>query len=107
MKKIYTPVDEMELAIIRSMLDSAEIPYRVINQYFGSLYIGPAMGSLNSKPVMVPEEYFEEARAVLAEFITADLNRPEENTESAVREKRIFDDLGELLESAFRTLFRR
>ena len=102
MKKIYTPKDEVELAVIRSMLDSADIPYKVVNQYFGSLYIGPAMGSLNSKPVMVPEEYFEEARDVLSNYLTDldDINS--ETEENQVREKGILDDLGDIFHSIYR-----
>lgn len=106
MKKIYTPVNEVELAIVRSMLDSAGIPYRIVNQYFGSLYIGPAMGSLNSKPVMVPEEYFEEAREILSNFADLEEQIAEDESQSGRKENGIFDDLAELLELLYRKIFR-
>ena len=51
MKKLYIPKDESELAIIKSIFDSAELPYYVRNEHFGSLYVGVAMGSFNSKPI--------------------------------------------------------
>lgn len=105
MKKIYTPLDEVELAIIRSMLDSADIPYRVVNQYFGSLYIGPAMGNLNSKPVMVPEQYFEEAKEILSGFLLTNEQQHREEEAGPQKENGIFDDLGELLFSIYKKLF--
>lgn len=105
MKKIYTPNDEVELAVIRSMLDSADIPYKVVNQYFGSLYIGPAMGSLNSKPVMVPEEYFEEARDVLSNYLS-DLDDTESNhAGNQFKENGILGDLGGFFQSIIRRIF--
>ncbi len=106
MKKLYTPVDEAELAIIRSMLDSAGIPYKIINQYFGSLYIGPAMGSLNSKPVMVHEEHFEEAREILSNFADLEEQIAEDESNTPARENGIFDDLAELLDLLYRKIFR-
>lgn len=69
MKKVYTPRDESELAVIRSILDSAEIPYYIKNEHFGSLYIGPAMGGFNSKPIFVSEEYVEQTKELLSNFI--------------------------------------
>ncbi|MGI9534737.1 MAG: DUF2007 domain-containing protein [Thermodesulfobacteriota bacterium] len=69
MKKLYVPSDESELAVIRSLLDSVDIPYYIRNEYFGSLYIGPAMGSFNSKPIFVHEEFYNEAKEVLSELI--------------------------------------
>lgn len=106
MKKIYTPNDEVELAVIRSMLDSADIPYKVVNQYFGSLYIGPAMGSLNSKPVMVPEEYFEEAKDVLSNYLTDVDDLHSETKTGQDRGESILEDLGNIFQSIFRKLFR-
>jgi|GEM_PF-1996135 len=107
MKKIYTPNDEVELAVIRSLLDSADIPYKIVNQYFGSLYIGPAMGSLNSKPVMVPEEYFEEARDVLSNYLSESEVENEINNSGSVPtgENGILDDLEDIVRKIFGKLF--
>ena len=72
MKKLYIPKDESELAIIKSILDSAEIPYYVRNEYFGSLYIGVAMGSLNSKPIFVHEDFYDDAKTLLSKIVEED-----------------------------------
>ncbi len=69
MKKLYTPNDESELAVIRSLLDSVSIPYYIRNEYFGSLYIGPAIKGFNSKPIFVHEYHYKEAKEVLSELI--------------------------------------
>ncbi len=70
MRKLYIPKDESELAIIKSILDSAELPYYVRNEHFGSLYIGVAMGSFNSKPIFVDEDYYDDAKELLAEIVS-------------------------------------
>lgn len=82
MKKLYVPSDESELAVIRSLLEAADIPYYIRNEYFGSLYIGPAMGSFNSKPIFVHEDYYNEAKEVLSELINEeDFAPPNDNEE--------------------------
>lgn len=72
MKKLYVPNSESELAVIRSLLDSADIPYYIRNEYFGSLYIGPIIGGLNNKPIFVHENYYKEAKDILARLIEED-----------------------------------
>ena len=76
MKKLYIPKDESELAIIKSIFDSAELPYYVRNEFFGSLYIGVAMGSFNSKPIFVPDEFYEDAKELLSELVNEDEFEP-------------------------------
>ena len=82
MKKLYVPSDESELAVIRSLLDSAEIPYYIRNEYFGSLYIGPAMGSFNSKPIFVHEDFYAEAKQVLSDLIKEEDFAPQDDNEA-------------------------
>ena len=82
MKKLYVPSDESELAVIRSLLDSADIPYYIRNEYFGSLYIGPSMGSFNSKPIFVHEDYYFEAKQVLSELIKEENFAPQDDNEA-------------------------
>ena len=82
MKKLYVPSDESELAVIRSLLDSADIPYYIRNEYFGSLYIGPAMGSFNSKPIFVHEEFYNDAKEVLSELIKEENFAPIDDNEA-------------------------
>ena len=76
MKKLYIPKDESELAIIKSIFDSAELPYYVRNEHFGSLYVGVAMGSFNSKPIFVPDELYDDAKELLSELVNEDEFEP-------------------------------
>ena len=76
MIKLYIPKDESELAIIKSILESAEIPFYVRNEYFGSLYMGVALGSFNSKPIFVPEDFYEDAKEILSELVSEDEFEP-------------------------------
>ena len=68
MKKLYAPIDESELVVLRSMLESAGIPYYVQNENFGSLFSGVFLKNLNAKTIMVPEEYFETANEIISNF---------------------------------------
>ncbi len=77
MKKIYSPSDEGELALIRSILDSAGIPYKLTNEYFGSLYAGPAMGGINQRHILVEEKYIHEAQELLSHFIKKQNSSPQ------------------------------
>ncbi len=79
MKKLYVPNSESELAVIRSLLDSADIPYYIRNEHFGSLYVGPIIGGLNNKPIFVPENHYNEAKDILAQSVEGFV--PLQNTE--------------------------
>jgi hypothetical protein len=54
MKKLYKPENEMELCLIKSIFESEGIRYFVLNDYFGSLYIGPQIDLYNARIFMVP-----------------------------------------------------
>ena len=41
MKKLYSPKNDAELAVIRSILDGEGIQYFVHNDHFGTLQVGP------------------------------------------------------------------
>ncbi|MGH7884368.1 MAG: DUF2007 domain-containing protein [Thermodesulfobacteriota bacterium] len=69
MIKIFSPRDESELTVARSMLDAEGIPYHVKNEHFGSLYPGIAIKYINAKTVYVPAEFEEDAVALLSNFI--------------------------------------
>ncbi len=49
MIKIYSPTDELELAMIRGVFDTEGIPYFVHNDNFGSMRVGPQIDLLNKK----------------------------------------------------------
>ena len=75
MKKLYIPSDESELVFIKSILEADEVPFYVQNDNFGSLYSGTYINYFNAKTVMVPEEYYEDAKGIIqsvlkdAEFV--------------------------------------
>ena len=65
--KVFTTPRMGEIAIIRSILDSEKIPYYIKGENFAYLY-GPADG-LSSVDVMVRENYAEDAKELLKDFI--------------------------------------
>lgn len=65
MKKLYTPVDESELVFLKSLFEAEGVPFYVLNDNFGSLYSGVYMNYFNAKTIMVPQEFYEESRALI------------------------------------------
>ena len=69
MKKLYSPNNDSELAVIRSILDGDEIRYFVHNDHFGTLKVGPRIELLNAKTIMVFEEQFDRAKELIDDFL--------------------------------------
>ena len=69
MKKLYIPTDESELVFLKSLLDAEGLPYYVLNDNFGSLYSGIYMNNFNAKTIMVPEEFYEDAKGIILSVI--------------------------------------
>ncbi len=70
MKELYSPNNETELMIIRSILDSERIDYRVLNDNFGSMEVGPLpIRFFNAKMIMVEESQFETAKELLTDYL--------------------------------------
>ena len=65
--KIFTTPKMGEIAIIKSILDGEKIPYNIKGENFSTLY-GPADG-LTSVDVMVREDYAEDVKELLKDFI--------------------------------------
>lgn len=65
MKKLFTPKNEIELALIKGILEGEGIPYFVKNEHFGSMLGGPLQYKFNEKTVMVDEIFLESARELL------------------------------------------
>ena len=65
--KVYSTPKQGEIAIIKSILDSQGISYYIKGENFGILY-GAASG-LSSMDVMIKEDYSEDAKELLKEFI--------------------------------------
>ena len=66
MIKIYSPNDELELSLIRGLLDTEGIHYFIHNDYFGSMRVGPQIDLLNRKAIMVAAEDADRAREIIA-----------------------------------------
>jgi len=69
MVKIFSPNDEIQLALVKSLLEAEGIPYFVHNDQFGSMQVGIQIELLNRRTVMVAEPFAERARAIVAEFL--------------------------------------
>ena len=69
MKKLYIPADESELVFLKSVFEADDIPYYVLNDNFGSVYPGIYAKGFNSKTIMVPEEYYDEAKDIIKSVI--------------------------------------
>ncbi len=63
---IAVPRSEAELTVMVSLLVAHEIPHYVHNQGFGGLYPGMQVPLYNTRRIMVPEAWFEDAAQLLA-----------------------------------------
>lgn len=84
MVELHSPEDEGDLLLLRSVLDDAGLPYFVKGDLFGSLIVGPRIDHVNRKTIYVHRRDAEEARELVAEFLSKTV-RP---AESAARELR-------------------
>jgi hypothetical protein len=69
MKKLYSPQNEAELAVMRSILDGEKIHYFVHNDHFGTMRIGPKIDLFNAKSIMVFEAHFERASELISDYL--------------------------------------
>src|SRR3990172_9737921 len=56
---LYSPQNESESTLLKSILDSAGIIYFVKNDNFGSLEVGPRIGLFNAKMIEVQDDQLE------------------------------------------------
>ena len=80
MKRLYIPTDESELVFLKSFLDAEGLPYFVLNDNFGSMYLGVYMNNFNAKTIMVPEEFYEDAKELILSVIEDPKFEDERNT---------------------------
>ena len=66
--KVYSTSNQGEIVFIKSILDSQKIPYYIQGEHFGTLY-GPLLGKFSMMDVMVREDYTQEAKELLKDFI--------------------------------------
>lgn len=69
MIKIYFPNEEVELSMIRGLLDSEGIHYFVHNDHFGSMEVGPQIELFNKKAVMVVSYDVDRAKNIIEDFL--------------------------------------
>ena len=66
---LYSPRNEVELALLKSILDSEHISYFVRNDNFGSLEVGPRIGLYNGKMIQVESDKYERAGELLSDYL--------------------------------------
>lgn len=97
MIRIYSPTDEVELSMIRGLLDSEGIHFFVHNDHFGSMEVGPQIELFNKKAIMVAPEEVDLAKHIIADFLGRELPEEVENTAHY--------SLGQKLRMIFEALF--
>lgn len=66
---LYSPQNDVELSILRSVPDSESIDYFIRNDNFGSLEVGPRIGLFNAKMIDVRDDQYERAKELLADYL--------------------------------------
>ena len=68
MIELYSPRNEAELAIIKSLLNGEGIHFFVRNDHFGSLEVGLRVELFNAKMIFVHAEQYDRARELISDF---------------------------------------
>jgi hypothetical protein len=76
MQRVYSPRNEAELAVLRSLFDARGVHYFVHNDALGSFLAGPQIDNFNVKSIVVPDECVARARELVAEFNGAKGSEP-------------------------------
>ncbi len=66
---LYSPTYELELSMLRGLLDSGGVRYFVLNDYFGSMRVGPQIDLVNKKTIMVAPEDKDSAKEIISNFL--------------------------------------
>ena len=77
MIKIFSPENEVQLALVKSLLEAEGIPFFVHNDHFGSMEVGIQIALLNKKTVMVAEPFAKRAREIVADFLKNTASEPQ------------------------------
>jgi hypothetical protein len=91
---LYSPRNEVESALLKSILDSEGIGYFVRNDNFGSLEVGPHIGLFNAKMVQVQDDQYDRARELLSDY----LEKTEKKSEEPDRKYSLFDKIRMVIE---------
>jgi hypothetical protein len=87
MIKVYSPNDELELSLIRGILDSEGIRYFVFNDHFGSMRVGPQIDLLNKKTIMVAPDDFEKTKQIISDIVARSATTEEETEQYSLAQK--------------------
>jgi len=91
---LYSPQNEVELTLLKSILDSEDIRYFVRNDNFGSLEVGPRIGLFNAKMIEVQDDQYERAKKLLTDY----LDKTEKGIEEPESKYSLFDKIRMLFE---------
>lgn len=84
MHKLYSPETELDLAFIKSLLESEGIPYFVHNDHYGSLNLGPKIDLLNAKTIFVNKIDAKNAKEIIDNYLSnQNIEQNESNSKSA------------------------
>jgi hypothetical protein len=92
--ELYSPQNEVELSLLKSILDSEDIDYLVRNDNFGSLEVGPRIGFYNMKTIEVRDEQYETAIDLLKDY----LEKTQEEVEPLRKRYSVFDKIRMIIE---------
>lgn len=70
MLKLYSPENEVELLILKSIFDLEKLHYYVLNDYFGSMRVGPTIELYNEKIIYVSDSDFILAQEILDDYLS-------------------------------------
>jgi hypothetical protein len=73
METIAKPRNEAELVLLKSLFEAEDIQYFVQNDNFGSILVGPQIAYYNEKAIMVPPEFADRAREIVADLRRQDV----------------------------------
>jgi hypothetical protein len=91
---LYSPRNEVESALLKSILDAGDISYFVRNDNFGSLEVGPHIGLYNAKTIEVRDDQYDRARELLSDY----LEKTEKKSEEPGKEYTLFDKIRMVVE---------
>ena len=77
MINLYSPQNEVELALLKSILDAESINYFVRNDNFGSMEVGPQIDLFNKKMIVVQDNQYESAKELLSDYLEKTENKIE------------------------------
>jgi len=78
MVTLYSPNSEIELAMIKSLLDAERVNYFVKNENFGSMEVGPQIALFNRRIIMVQDNQLENASTLINDYLKETAGKEDE-----------------------------